>query len=132
MLNRDYPIIHSNTQQEFLRMDTKVSKVDLRAALNRIVYDSMRPVTLWFGVVLLAATTTIHFFPIKKGSGVVSLVRMIIGVLFFGLHAALNRWSVPLELAHQISGLIAISGWFSRNGNRNSSSHCPPSRVAAA
>lgn len=89
----------------------EITEAGLRAALSLIMRDSLKPVTISFGIVLLLASVTIQVFPTIAGAWVLSGACAILAAIFFSLHLALCEWKIPSGWANPLGGLIAIFGW---------------------
>lgn len=102
---------HTETPREPDRGETEINEGEIRAALARIVRDSIRPIVTGFSVVLFVASITILLFPFKESPGLVSILSALMGILFLTFGLALGRRSIPPAWAHPLSALVAGAGW---------------------
>ncbi len=90
--------------------DFQFTEAELRAALNLIARESLKPVVIGSALVYLAASITLYLFPTIVSASVVSAVCAIMAGLLLSLGLALDRWAVAPGLAHPLMVLITTSG----------------------
>lgn len=90
--------------------DACLMEAELRDALNRIVRDSLKPLTAGIAFVVIAAFISLQLFPSARGAGVLSTLHLLSAAIFWGCRWALQRQAVPLRWAHPLAALIAAIG----------------------
>lgn len=76
--------------------------------LNGVVYDSLRPLALWLGLLILAlasADTVLHFS--ARGIGI-TVAQFCFPACLLLLHVVLGRFKLPLRYANALAALIAF------------------------
>ncbi len=85
----------------------QLSEAELRAALDKVVLDSMRPVLLGLGA-LYAFFVLAHILFLKAPTVyVMAPLAAITAIVFFSLRYALGRWAISPRWAHPIGGVLA-------------------------
>ncbi|MGH9799608.1 MAG: hypothetical protein ACRD82_04525, partial [Blastocatellia bacterium] len=87
----------------------------LRDALNRTMRDSLKPIAMTVSAVYIGAFITIYIFPPASGTRHLYLTFGIMAVVFLVVSVLLQRWEIPLDLAHPMAALFGVSGCISCN-----------------
>ncbi len=88
--------------------EANVTEAELRAALSQRTGDSLKPLTLSGGLVYLACSITVYFFPTQVAW--LPLFSFCLAVVFFGLRLALWQKQVSTEWSNWLIAMIAIAG----------------------
>lgn len=81
------------------------------SALNRSTRESLEPITLTGGIVYLAASATIYFFPM--GENWIVGFLLVMGVALLILFLALRQREISAEWANFWIAMIGVAGLFS-------------------
>lgn len=98
--------------QSVLPVPERVNEEALRAALNRIVCDSLKPLVVGMAGLLLVAALLQWLFPVSRGSGFLIGLNAGVATLLFGFRIALGRFPVPPHWAHALVAMLGAAGLF--------------------
>jgi PAS domain S-box-containing protein len=86
------------------------SAADLRDAFDNIVYQSLRPVSLWLSGLYLLLTFAHHVVLPATAALLMSATAAASALVLFALYSVLGRWPVATHWAHAIgAGIAAVA-----------------------
>lgn len=87
--------------------NAEVTEADLRAALNRIVRDSLPPVSIGLGLHYIVFAVKHALTLSQPAAGLMCLASGSAAVILFGFRLALRRWSVPERWVYPVVTMMA-------------------------
>jgi signal transduction histidine kinase len=96
-------LVHSTKSARLLQ----VPEADLRAALDALVRDNLRPVSAGLVALFLVLAVGHKLLSPKAVAPTLILLTSVSAALLLGFRLLLSRWSVPLRWAHPLGAAIA-------------------------
>ena len=84
-----------------------INKKVLKDALDGIMRDTLKPITIGFTLLLVAYSATVRINHPNPAGFTLSHINMIVAAFVFSTYLALEKWSLPLKWAHPVGCFIA-------------------------
>ena len=90
--------------------EANVTEAELRAALNRAMRDSLKPIALCTGIIYLVAYITVALSPADTDR--FGFFLPIMSAAFFGIYLCFRKLTIPLEWVNLLTAIYASLGLF--------------------
>lgn len=90
--------------------DADVTEAELRAALNRAMRDSLKPIALCTGIIYLVAFVTVSLSPADPDR--LGIFLPIMSAIFLGIYLGFRKLPIPLEWVNLLTAICAALGLF--------------------